>query len=142
MVSKTNKMSVHYSSKTPEWETPQAFFEVLRKEFDLTIDVCANAKNKKLPKYFSETQDGLKQSWRGIRGWMNPPYGTEISQWIEKASLGGGRSDCSVAPNSHRHAVVSRFYIQEAGGTLRQRSLEVRQLQECGAFSQYGGDIS
>ena len=35
-------MAVHHSSATDEWETPQELFDVLRRQFNLTLDVCAD----------------------------------------------------------------------------------------------------
>lgn len=71
-------------SKTIEWETPQYVFDALHKEFDFTLDVCATPDNAKCEKYFTIKEDGLKQPWKG-RCWMNPPYGRDISAWVEKA---------------------------------------------------------
>ena len=31
-------------------------------------------------------KSGLAQSWRGCRVFMNPPYGSEIGAWVEKAA--------------------------------------------------------
>lgn len=67
-------MKVHYSSKRHDYGTPSHVFDPLAKEFKLTLDVCASARNAKLPHYFTPQQDALKQEWRG-RCWMNPPYG-------------------------------------------------------------------
>lgn len=82
---------VLFSSKTCEWETPQAFFDALNDEFHFDLDVCATNENTKCPRYFTEEQDGLSQQWRG-RCWMNPPYGREIGKWVRKAyeSVTGG----------------------------------------------------
>lgn len=74
-----------YSSKTPEWATPLPLFRSIEAEegpFD--VDVCANAGNAKVPRFFSVEDDGLAQPWRGVC-WMNPPYGREISKWVKKA---------------------------------------------------------
>lgn len=68
-----------------EWETPQEFFNKLNKEFNFTLDPCCTKENAKCKIYFTEEQDGLKQSWKGHRVFMNPPYGRIISQWIKKA---------------------------------------------------------
>lgn len=75
---------VMFSSKTCEWETPQAFFDALNDEFHFELDVCATDENAKCPQYFTEEQDGLSQRWYG-RCWMNPPYGREIGKWVRKA---------------------------------------------------------
>ena len=71
-------------SKTIEWETPQYVFDKLHEEFDFTLDVCASDDNHKCEKYFTITDDGLAQEWVG-RCWMNPPYGRDITLWVEKA---------------------------------------------------------
>jgi len=68
-----------------DWETPQAFFDELNKEFDFTLDPCCTPENAKCKKFFTEKEDGLKQSWAGERVFMNPPYGTLISKWVKKA---------------------------------------------------------
>lgn len=82
-------MNVHFSSKTDQWSTPQSFFDEIQKEFNLNLDVCATHNNTKLPYYWTEQSDGLKQNWNGFRCWMNPPYGREIGKWVEKASKQG-----------------------------------------------------
>lgn len=76
--------SVHFSSKTDLWETPQAFFDALNSEFGFTLDVCAIPENAKCERFFTQTEDGLSQTWEGIC-WMNPPYGREIKKWVRKA---------------------------------------------------------
>jgi len=92
-------MSVHFSSKTDLWATPQAFFDRVAAEhgpFD--VDVCALPENAKAPAYFTPDDDGLKQEWRG-RCWMNPPYGRGIGDWMRKAyeaSQAGAKVVCLV----------------------------------------------
>lgn len=77
-------MSVHFSSATDLWATPQDFFDKLNTEFGFTLDVCANKDNAKCADYFTAEQDGLAQDWRGVC-WMNPPYGRGIGAWMRKA---------------------------------------------------------
>lgn len=50
-----------------DWETPQDFFDEIDNEFHFTLDACANETNHKCDKYFSESDDGLKQNWGGGR---------------------------------------------------------------------------
>lgn len=76
---------VMFSSRKQEWGTPQDLFNRLDEEFCFTVDVCANADNAKCGKYWTEEDDGLSKSWEGERCFMNPPYGREISKWVEKA---------------------------------------------------------
>jgi phage N-6-adenine-methyltransferase len=82
-----DRMTVHYSSSSDEWETPEDIFDALNREFDFTLDVCAQQHNAKCLRFFSPEDDGLKQDWnrRGAVCWMNPPYGGEIGKWVKKA---------------------------------------------------------
>lgn len=83
-------MSIHFSSKTNEWSTPQKFFTSLNEEFNFTIDVAATVENAKCNRYFTITTDGLSQSWNNEVVWCNPPYGREIGKWVKKASEARG----------------------------------------------------
>ncbi len=91
-------MSVHFSSKSDNWETPQNLFDELNSIFNFTTDVCASADNKKCQHYYDVEMNGLKQDWVGTC-WMNPPYGREIIKWMKKAyesSLNGTTVVCLV----------------------------------------------
>lgn len=89
-------MSVHFSSKTDLWATPQATFDQLSAEFGpFDVDVCAIADNAKAATYYTPEQDGLQQQWRG-RCWMNPPYGREIGKWVAKAKRHAEAGDATV----------------------------------------------
>ncbi|MFW1892137.1 DNA N-6-adenine-methyltransferase [Acinetobacter geminorum] len=70
--------------RTDVWATPQSLFDALNLVFNFDLDVCALPENAKCKRYFSPEMDGLKQEWNGTC-WMNPPYGREISLWIDKA---------------------------------------------------------
>ncbi len=72
------------SSATPEWATPQAFFDEYNRQYNFDLDVCATPENAKCARYFTLEQDGLAQEWHG-RCWMNPPYGRAIGKWVRKA---------------------------------------------------------
>ena len=78
------KLSVHFKSESVVWETPQAFFDTLDKQFSFTLDVCALPENAKCEKFYSPADDGLMQPWFGVC-WCNPPYGKEIGLWVQKA---------------------------------------------------------
>ncbi|WP_193793318.1 phage N-6-adenine-methyltransferase [Clostridium botulinum] len=77
--------AVMFSSETDLWATPQDFFDKLNKEFNFDLDPCATKENAKCSKYFTKEIDGLKQDWGGYKVFCNPPYGREISKWVEKA---------------------------------------------------------
>jgi len=92
-------IDVHFSSKTNEWATPQAFFDELNSEFHFTLDPCATIDNAKCSQFITEEQDGLSQPWGQNSVFMNPPYGRGIGQWIEKAyreSLAGATVVCLI----------------------------------------------
>lgn len=78
--------SVHASSKSNEWSTPQTLFDELNKEFDFTLDPCCTKENAKCNKFYTKEDDGLSKSWQGERVFMNPPYGREVGKWVEKAA--------------------------------------------------------
>jgi phage N-6-adenine-methyltransferase len=77
-------LSVHFSSQTDIWSTPQDLFDSCNAIFGFTVDACALPQNAKCPVYFTPEQDGLKQEWTGT-AWMNPPYGRTIGHWMRKA---------------------------------------------------------
>lgn len=78
-------MSVHFSSASVEWATPQETFNELdRKWGPLELDVCATPENAKCPRFYTKEQNGLLMPWSG-KIWMNPPYGREIRHWVRRA---------------------------------------------------------
>lgn len=77
--------SVHFSSNTDLWSTPQEFYDELNKEFNFELDPCATHENAKCALYYTKDDNGLEKSWRGMRVFMNPPYGREIGLWMKKA---------------------------------------------------------
>lgn len=79
-----NRLAVHYSSASVEWETPQNLYDALNAEFHFTRDVCASAGNHKHLAYWTVADDALSRKWEGTL-WMNPPYGRVIGQWVAKA---------------------------------------------------------
>lgn len=90
--------SVHFSSATDLWATPQSFFDTYNQKYNFSLDACASPENAKCPKYFTKEDDGLSQEWHGTV-WMNPPYGREIIKWMKKAyesSLKGTTVVCLV----------------------------------------------
>lgn len=55
-------ISVHFSSATDEWATPQDLFDELDSEFSFELDVCALDSSAKCPTYFTPESDGLASS--------------------------------------------------------------------------------
>ena len=92
-------MEVHFSSKSNEWNTPEDLYNTLNNEFNFTLDPCTNGENNKCDKFYTEKENGLTQDWSKDIVSMNPPYGRQISQWIEKAyneSLKGSKVVCLI----------------------------------------------
>jgi len=83
-----SSMDVHYSSATPEWYTPSHIIDHIVEFFDeIDLDPCSNSKtNPNVPALavYTESDDGLMQPWFG-RVYCNPPYGSGIGRWIDKA---------------------------------------------------------
>ena len=72
------------SSYTPEWATPQSFFDELNREFSFTLDPCSTHENAKCEKHFTKEEDGLSKDWGGESVFCNPPYGRELPKWVKK----------------------------------------------------------
>ena len=78
--------SVHYSSRSIEWTTPDGLFRELDAEFDFTLDPASTHENARCVKHFTIEENGLAQSWDGERVFCNPPYGRQIGKWVKKAA--------------------------------------------------------
>lgn len=74
-----------FSSNKEDWETPQELFNELDQEFNFTIDVCADNRNKKCKRFYTKEENGLLQNWNNEIVWCNPPYGRKIGEWVKKA---------------------------------------------------------
>lgn len=64
---------VHFSSQKLDWQTPDATYDLLNKEFNFDFDPCPHN-----PKF-----NGLSVEW-GKSNFVNPPYGREIGKWLKK----------------------------------------------------------
>lgn len=117
-------MSVHFSSKTDLWATPQDFFDRYNAQYKFELDVCASAENAKCQRYFTIENDGLSQDWHGVC-WMNPPYGREIYNWMKKAyesSLNGAIVVCLVPARTDTkwwHEYAMKGHIEFIRGRLK-----------------------
>lgn len=97
----SDRLSVHYSSESPEWYTPPEIVErVIRCLGAIDLDPCSNSGAPNIPAalHFTESDDGLLQEWQG-RIYMNPPYGRPIVGWVEKlcGEYRAGRVSAAVA---------------------------------------------
>jgi phage N-6-adenine-methyltransferase len=75
-----------FSSRYQKWETPPEVIADLATVFKWDWDVCASRPNICRNYYCKENGlDGLQMCWSGHLCWMNPPYGRQIPEWVERA---------------------------------------------------------
>lgn len=72
------------ASKT-DYGTPTALYDRMDALFRFTIDLAAQPHNHKHARYYSPKENSLAQSWETETGWLNPPYGRHIGDWMAKA---------------------------------------------------------
>lgn len=74
------------SSDSDEWYTPQEIINrVLACFGQIDLDPCSNShESPAVPsrKHYTREENGLAQSWFG-KVYMNPPYGSEIPEWVQ-----------------------------------------------------------
>ena len=85
-----------FTSESGEWETPDALFQTLHQRYRFTVDAAASPENAKLPRFWTNDKDGLKQSWAEESVWCNPPYGRRVGLWVKKAHDERFSARCSV----------------------------------------------
>lgn len=74
------------TSNSVEWYTPpEIVAQVVALMGGIDLDPCSNEGEPNIPAnhHFTKVEDGLIYPWFG-RVYMNPPYGREIEQWIDK----------------------------------------------------------
>lgn len=72
------------SDEVDDRGTSPEVFDPLMERFGFTLDVAAAPHNAKCERYFTRSDDGLAQDWRGQRVWCNPPY-SDLKAWVAKA---------------------------------------------------------
>jgi phage N-6-adenine-methyltransferase len=84
------------------WRTPDYIFNPLHEVFHFTIDAAANKDNAKLDRFFSESDNGLEQSWDGEIVFCNPPHSHgAYGEWVDKAEtefLNSGTTSVLILP--------------------------------------------
>ena len=73
-----------------EWGTPPKLFKMLDREFNFTLDPCANLSRKLKPDnqmvHLPKSINGLEADWSGQSVFCNPPYSDrQIARWVKKA---------------------------------------------------------
>ena len=75
---------VLFSSRSEEWETPEAFFKALDDKYHFTLDPACTHENAKCREHYTKAENGLSQNWGGYSVFCNPPYGRGIGAWVRK----------------------------------------------------------
>lgn len=73
------------SSKVHTRATPVETYDWLDSLFRFTIDLAALSDNTKHERFYSPVDNSLAQSWAGETGFLNPPYGKAVGQFLLKA---------------------------------------------------------
>jgi site-specific DNA-methyltransferase (adenine-specific) len=111
----TKPASVHFSSDSDEWSTPQDFYDKLDEEFEhFTLDPCCTPENAKCPRYFTKEIDGLTQDWGTNRVFVNPPY-SQLRAWVCKcanAATGGATVVLLIPARTDTRAFHDHVYDQ------------------------------
>lgn len=125
-----------YSARSEEWETPPSLFKTLDREFHFTLDPCASANNAKCRRFFTPQLNGMRQSWAGERVFLNPPYGRQIGDWMQKARKESARGALVVCLVHAR--TDTRWWHENVEGKANEvRFLKgrVRFVHPCGSAS-------
>lgn len=127
------------STPKDDWATPPEFMAALAEEFAFTLDVCADARNAKAPKwlegpcvkldgvppggYMNPCACGLCSYWYDNICFLNPPY-SDIRPWVMAADEASGLGATVVAllPASHGND----WYALASGSCSEERRVRER----------------
>ena len=84
---RTNRPHRPNEGITNDWLTPPYIIEALG-PFDLDPCASVNQPWATAKKMIALPNDGLSANWSG-RVWLNPPYGKQLYDWLEKLSTHG-----------------------------------------------------
>lgn len=93
---KTMNTKIMFRNASNEWETPDAFYDELNREFHFTLDPYCQEYSRKCGKYYTPVMNGLAQSWEGETVFCNPPYRKEIGTWVRKCYAEAQKSNTTV----------------------------------------------
>lgn len=79
-----------FSSDKNFWETPQKLFDELDAEFHFTLDAAASDENHKCARYFTQSDDGLRQNWGGRDGVLQSALREQGNRTVDREVLPGG----------------------------------------------------
>lgn len=102
-----------FSSNRMDWETPQALFDELNAEFGFSLDAAASESNAKCPRFFTERENGLIQSWGGMR-FLQSALRKACRRMGEEGAFGieeAGNRCRSARRVENGYCLVSRFHL-------------------------------
>ena len=106
------------ASASDEWYTPPQYIELARQVMGgIDLDPASNETAQqwiKAEKWYGIRDDGLKLPWQG-KIWLNPPYGSGIQQWTDKAIESYESGAICQAVLLCRPAPGSKWYQKLAG---------------------------
>lgn len=109
-----------------DWETPQALFDELDREFHFTLDPCSTHENAKCAKHYTAEENGLQMSWGGgdrflqssiQQGRAARRVGAEVLRGSAKARNRGG----CLAPGTNGHRPLPQIHTGQGGNSLHSR---------------------
>lgn len=104
-----------FSSNRMDWTTPQDFFDELDKEFHFTLDPCALSETAKCKAFFTPDDDGLKQSWGGASGFLQPTIRQRGRQVGEEMLRREQERSCRGPVDSRKdgHQILPRIHLSQ-----------------------------
>ena len=88
-----------FDSRKQDWRTPKSLFNRLNDIYHFTHDLAATPDNALCANYMTIEDNALEQSWDGITGFINPPFGERkypMRKWIEKAYTEGMNDNTTI----------------------------------------------
>ncbi len=68
------------------WQTPLDVFRYAERRWGpFQLDAAASADNALCEKFIDEKQDALKTAWDADQVWVNPPYGSQLKPFLQRA---------------------------------------------------------
>lgn len=136
------------SSKRHDWETPQALFDELDREFHFTLGPCATIETAKCEKFFTAKENGLAQNWGAKRCFVTRLMGESFQNGLRNAqrkastqkllcsSLHGRTQERFM--NTFMAKLKSDFLKDGLNSELTAKSTDPHRFRQCSCFFRRG----
>jgi hypothetical protein len=94
--------------------TPRCLIEQLHREFHFTVDACSALdapSSHVIGRFWSKLEDGLQQSWKGERVWVNPPF-DDVERWVLKAWLSNAEFVVMLIPANRTEQPFWQWHVE------------------------------